>query len=84
MSGFQVDRRRALAFGLSGTALLAVPSWAWAAELDEAGIDAPETASARVLMRLNACDGAAPWSNGASIEIGIGGNDAVAFLQTGV
>jgi CubicO group peptidase (beta-lactamase class C family) len=40
MSGFQVDRRRALALGLSGTALLAVPSWAWAADLDEAGIDA--------------------------------------------
>ena len=42
MSGFQVDRRQALALGLSGTALLAVPGWARAAlaELDEAAIDA--------------------------------------------
>jgi spermidine/putrescine ABC transporter ATP-binding subunit len=47
-------------------------------------IDAPETAGARVLMRLNARDGAIAWSNGAKIEIGIGGNDAVAFPQPGV
>ncbi len=47
-------------------------------------IDAPEIAATRVLMRLNASDGAAAWSNGAKIEIGIGGNDAVAFPQPGV
>ena len=47
-------------------------------------IDAPGTAATRVLMRLNARDGAAAWSNGAKIEIGIGGNDAVAFPQPGV
>lgn len=47
-------------------------------------IDAPETAGARVLMRLNARDGAAAWRNGAKIEIGIDGNDAVAFPQPGV
>jgi CubicO group peptidase (beta-lactamase class C family) len=42
MSGFQIDRRQALALGLGSTALLAVPGWAWAAaaELDEAGVDA--------------------------------------------
>jgi CubicO group peptidase (beta-lactamase class C family) len=42
MSGFQIDRRRALALGLGGTALAAIPSWAWAAagDLDEAGVDA--------------------------------------------
>jgi len=42
MSGFQVDRRQALALGLGSAALLAVPKWAWAAgaDLDEAGIDA--------------------------------------------
>lgn len=47
-------------------------------------IDAPETAGARVLMRLNARDGAAAWRSGAKIEIGIDGNDAVAFPQPGV
>ena len=47
-------------------------------------IDAPETAGARVLMRLNARDGAVAWSNGAKIEIDIGGNDAVAFPRPGV
>lgn len=46
-------------------------------------IDAPETAAARVLMRLNARDGVVAWSNGAKIEIGIGGSDAVAFPQPG-
>lgn len=42
MSGFQIDRRRALALGLGSTALFAVPAWArgGALDLDEAGIDA--------------------------------------------
>ncbi len=47
-------------------------------------IDAPATAGARVLMRLNVRDGAGAWSNGAKIAIGIDGNDAVAFPQSGV
>ncbi|MDF7777714.1 serine hydrolase [Sphingomonas sp. AOB5] len=42
MSGFQIDRRRAIALGLGSGAALTIPSWAWAAaaDLDEAGIDA--------------------------------------------
>lgn len=40
MSGFQVDRRQAIALGLTGAAGLAIPSWAWAAELDDAAVDA--------------------------------------------
>ncbi|MCW3846366.1 serine hydrolase [Sphingomonas sp. LB-2] len=40
MSGFQVDRRRALALSLGSAAALAVPGWAWAADLGEAEIDA--------------------------------------------
>lgn len=40
MSGFQVDRRTALALGLGSAAVLAVPAWARAAEVDEAAVDA--------------------------------------------
>lgn len=42
MSGFEVNRRQALALSLGSAAALAVPGWAWAAaaELDEAGVDA--------------------------------------------
>jgi len=42
MSGFQVDRRQALALSMGSAALLAVPGWARAAtaDLDEAAIDA--------------------------------------------
>ncbi|MEZ0242413.1 MAG: serine hydrolase [Sphingomonas sp.] len=44
MSGFQIDRRRALALGVGGAGLLAVPAWAQimqtAPGLDEAGVDA--------------------------------------------
>jgi CubicO group peptidase (beta-lactamase class C family) len=40
MSGLQTTRRRALAWSLGGAAALAVPSWAWAGELDETEVDA--------------------------------------------
>ncbi len=40
MSGFQTTRRRALALSLGSAAALAVPGWAWAADLDEAEVDA--------------------------------------------
>jgi CubicO group peptidase (beta-lactamase class C family) len=40
MSGFTIDRRRALALSLGGVGLAAFPRLAFAAELDEAAIDA--------------------------------------------
>jgi putative spermidine/putrescine transport system ATP-binding protein/spermidine/putrescine transport system ATP-binding protein len=46
-------------------------------------IDAPEIATARVLMRLPGPEGMTRWSPGARIGIALAGNNAVAFKRDG-